>query len=79
MKKLMVIQSILCLLLTSCFFLTACDNDAASDDTLVVLNYGKYIESDVLKRFQKETGITVKYEEYESGTLANKSIIDIPK
>lgn len=36
------------------------------DDVLIVLNYGKYVEPEVLKAFQKETGITVKYEEYES-------------
>lgn len=36
------------------------------DGALVVLNYGKYIEPEVLKAFQKETGIKVKYEEYES-------------
>lgn len=37
-----------------------------SDNTLTVLNYGKYIDEDVLKQFEKETGIDVKYEEYES-------------
>lgn len=49
--------------------LTGCADSSASastDNTLVVLNYGKYIDADVLKRFQEETGITVKYEEYES-------------
>ena len=45
---------------------TGCGSDAESTDTLIVLNYGKYIDADVLKRFQEETGITVKYEEYES-------------
>lgn len=45
---------------------TGCGSDSDNSDTLVVLNYGKYIESDVLKRFQEETGIKVKYEEYES-------------
>lgn len=65
-KKLITFISMTCLTLTSCFSFTACGNDAESADTLVVLNYGKYIEADVLKRFQKETGITVKYEEYES-------------
>lgn len=34
--------------------------------TLTVLNYGKYIDESVVKQFEKETGITVKYEEYES-------------
>ena len=61
MKKITTILSLLCLTFTSCFSFTACGNDAESADTLVVLNYGKYIEKDVLKRFQKETGI--KYTE----------------
>lgn len=65
-KKIITIFSLLCLTFTSCFSFTACGNDATSSDTLVVLNYGKYIDADVLKRFQEETGITVKYEEYES-------------
>ena len=34
--------------------------------TLTVLNYGKYIDEDAVKQFEKETGIKVKYEEYES-------------
>lgn len=36
-----------------------------SGRTLTVLNYGKYIDEDVLRMFEEETGITVKYEEYE--------------
>ena len=32
--------------------------------TLTVLNYGKYIDEDAVKQFEKETGIKVKYEEY---------------
>lgn len=35
-----------------------------SPNTLTVLNYGKYIESDVLDMFEEETGIKVEYEEY---------------
>lgn len=51
--------------------LTACGNDTTSeeandDNTLTVLNYGKYIDEGVLKQFEEETGIEVKYEEYES-------------
>lgn len=65
-KKLVTLTSLFCLVFTSCFTFTGCKNDAASKDTLVVLNYGKYIEADVLKRFQEETGITVKYEEYQT-------------
>ena len=55
-------------LLAACciFSMTSCGSDAESDDTLIVLNYGKYVEPEVLRDFQKETGIKVKYEEYET-------------
>lgn len=49
--------------------LTACGNsssDKKSGQTLTVLNYGKYMDESVIKQFEKETGISVKYEEYES-------------
>lgn len=36
------------------------------ENALVILNYGKYIGPDVIQQFEKETGITIKYEEYES-------------
>ena len=36
------------------------------ENALVILNYGKYIEPDVIQQFEKESGITIKYEEYES-------------
>ncbi len=58
--------SILVICTASVLSFTGCGSDAEATDTLIVLNYGKYIEADVLKRFQKETGIKVKYEEYES-------------
>ena len=48
--------------------LTACGGSSStkkSGQTLTVLNYGKYIDESVIKQFEKETGITVKYEEYE--------------
>ena len=35
-----------------------------SENTLTVLNYGKYIEPEVLEMFEEETGIKVEYEEY---------------
>ena len=65
-NKFLSLLTITGLTATSLFGFTGCGSDAEDKDTLVVLNYGKYIESDVLKRFQEETGITVKYEEYES-------------
>lgn len=67
-KKLLAFSLITAFLLSS---LTACGNTSASDEasggnTLTVLNYGKYIDEGVLKQFEAETGIDVKYEEYES-------------
>lgn len=35
-----------------------------SENTLTVLNYGKYMEPEVLEMFEEETGIKVDYEEY---------------
>ena len=64
-KKLLSFLSIIVFTIAPVLGLTGCGSDAEATDTLVVLNYGKYIEADVLKRFQEETGITVKYEEYE--------------
>ena len=52
--------------------LSACSQDSDSQEqqssgkTLTVLNYGKYFEEEVLKEFEKRTGIDVKYEEYVS-------------
>ncbi len=69
MKKRFVLLTALCL---STALLSACGSSSdtgtanADDHTLVVLNYGKYLEADVLKMFEKETGIQVKLEEYES-------------
>ena len=34
-------------------------SEAGGKNTIVVLNYGEYIDTSVLKQFQKETGIKV--------------------
>lgn len=44
-------------------FLAGCGS-TGKNDTLTVLNYGKYLDPDILKTFEEETGINVKYEEY---------------
>ncbi len=61
MKKLLIMP----LLVLSTCILSACGSTNA-EDSLVVLNYGKYIDPEVLEIFQEETGISVEYEEYES-------------
>ena len=62
MKK---IFSIAAILTVSLLALGGCGSKS-SDNSLVVLNYGKYIDPDVLEQFKEETGISVEYEEYES-------------
>lgn len=55
--------------LFSCTFPASCapKTDAGiSSDSLVVLNYGKYLDETVIRMFEEETGIDVKLEEYES-------------
>ncbi len=44
---------------------TAAQETVSSDDnTLVVFNYGDYIDMKTIDLFEEETGITVKYEQY---------------
>lgn len=61
---------ILFLPLAAALFLGGCGStaDAADteDNTLIVLNYGKYLEPSVIEQFEEETGIKIKLEEYES-------------
>lgn len=64
----------LCLLLAlaSCGIIASCgandstDQAAGDDSSLVVLNYGKYLDESVIQMFEEETGIDIKLEEYES-------------
>ena len=70
MKKRLAMLFALCLMTG---VLSSCGKDTGStettkkdDNTLVILNYGKYIDESVLDQFEKETGIKVKLEEYES-------------
>lgn len=63
MKKRFYFCSLLLLILS---VFTGCGNSKKSDETLTVLNYGKYFDPEALKIFEEETGIKVDYEEYES-------------
>ena len=63
------ILSTLLILTLAATSVTACGKSSSADknkETLTVLNYGKYIDENAVKTFEKETGIPVKYEEYES-------------
>ena len=63
MKKKIIYALIVAALSISLF---GCGNQKIDPNKLTVLNYGKYIDPNVIKMFEKETGITVEYEEYES-------------
>ncbi len=62
MKKRLIAPTVL---LAAASILTGCGSPD-SQETLTVLNYGKYFDPDALKLFEEETGIQVEYEEYES-------------
>ena len=70
MKKKLTILMLVMSFVISC--LGACgegginQSSNSSKNTLTVLNYGMYIEEEMLREFERRTGIEVKYEEYES-------------
>ena len=70
MRKKLLVLGLVFSFIISC--VSACAQDGenpeqpSSGKTLTVLNYGKYIEEEVLKAFEAKTGIEIKYEEYES-------------
>ncbi len=51
----------LCVFLVACLALAVCGCGAKSTVTLNVLNWGEYIDTTLIARFEKETGIDVKY------------------
>ncbi len=63
MKKTLALGLIFVLLLP--LTLGGCTTET-NGNTLTILNYGKYIDPDVLDLFEEETGIKVNYEEYQS-------------
>ena len=65
MRKKLLILGLVFSFIISC--VSACTQDTenpnqtSSGKTLTVLNYGKYIEEEVLKEFERQTGIEVKF------------------
>lgn len=57
LKHIIGTTCLLVLLLSGC-------SSSETKETLTVLNYGKYIDPDVISKFEEETGIDVEYEEY---------------
>lgn len=56
----------LLILLSAAIFLSGCKEQKEDENVLTILNYGKYFDPDALEQFEEETGIKIKYEEYES-------------
>lgn len=42
---------------------TSGNSEQGSDNSITVINYGEYLDPDLLQEFEQETGIKVKYEE----------------
>ncbi len=58
--------AIVAVLVIGCFSVfTISAGSTNNDNAITVLNYGKYIDESVIDSFEQETGITIKYEEYE--------------
>ena len=78
-RKIVAVLSVICICLTSAF-LTACGRakgetntaeqeeqaDALGDNVVMVYNAGEYIDPEVPKLFEKETGIKVVYDTFET-------------
>lgn len=62
--SLLTLAALLSTGLTGCGSDSSASAEAGNDNTLVVFNYGDYIDMDTLDMFEEETGIHVKYEQY---------------
>jgi spermidine/putrescine transport system substrate-binding protein len=66
-----LIQATIAILVVSALLMYAADAMSANggksgNDTLTIFNWGEYIDPDLLKQFEKETGIHVIYETFDS-------------
>ena len=75
-RKIAAVLSVLCICLTSVFFVACGKNntdtteqegqDAQGDNVVMVYNAGEYIDPEVPKLFEEETGIKVIYDTFET-------------
>lgn len=66
-----LIQATIAILVVSALLIYAADTMSAGSgksgkDTLTIFNWGEYIDPDLLKQFEKETGMHVIYETFDS-------------
>lgn len=76
LKKFVAILSSL-IFISSVF--VGCKNDESNEKrTLNVFNYGDYINEDLIKKFENETGIKVIYDTYESNEIMYQKVKNSP-
>lgn len=79
LKKLKKFIPVICsLILISSSFVGCNKNDANGKRTLNVFNYGDYINEDLIKKFEEETGIDVIYDTYESNEIMYQKVKNSP-
>ena len=61
-----VVPAIMILVVVGGGFFYSSKNKAADGEQVVVYNWGEYLDPEILEIFEKETGITVIYEEFET-------------
>ena len=73
MKKKLLSAMLLLGSMTALAAMTGCGSSKSDpENTLTILNYGKYFDPDAMKQFEEETGIHVVYEEFETKEQAMK-------
>ncbi|WP_038300655.1 extracellular solute-binding protein [Metaclostridioides mangenotii] len=69
------ILSLLLVLIMSVLMFTGCNKSAdTSKKVLYVYNVGDYIDETLLKKFEKETGIKVQYETYDTNEMMYQKV-----
>ena len=64
-----VVPVAICIVFIGGGFYYAKESDVLNDEKLIVYNWGEYIDPEVLTIFEKETGIDVIYEEFETNEI----------
>jgi len=68
MKK-RVLATLLVAMILASALMSGCGNRDGPNGRVVVYNWGEYVDPDVLKMFEEETGIRVIYDEYETNEI----------
>ena len=69
MKKMRkLIGALLCGIVATALF-TGCGSKGGENGVVYVYNWGEYIDPETIEMFEKETGIKVEYEEYETNEI----------